>query len=97
MIAIRTALYDAIYRACKDRLLKDKSDRPIRRAIIIVSDGEDNQSEYSRAQAIEMVSSNADASIQPLVEWLAIGSFAGRSGSLLTNDSPGAGESATMI
>jgi len=49
-----TALYDAIYRACKDRLLKDKSDRPIRRAIIIVSDGEDNQSEYSRAQAIEM-------------------------------------------
>jgi Ca-activated chloride channel homolog len=49
-----TALYDAIYRACKDRLLKDKSDRPIRRAIIIVSDGEDNQSEYSRGQAIEM-------------------------------------------
>ena len=49
-----TALYDAIYRACKDRLLKDKSDRPIRRAIIIVSDGEDNQSEFSRAQAIEM-------------------------------------------
>jgi Ca-activated chloride channel family protein len=49
-----TALYDAIYRACKDRLLKEKSDRPIRRAIIVVSDGEDNQSEYSRSQAIEM-------------------------------------------
>jgi len=49
-----TALYDAIYSACKDRLLKDDSDRPMRRALIILSDGEDNQSEHSRAQAIEM-------------------------------------------
>jgi len=49
-----TALYDAIYRASKDKLLKDKSDRPVRHAIIILSDGEDNQSEVSRAQAIEM-------------------------------------------
>jgi Ca-activated chloride channel family protein len=49
-----TALYDAVYRACKDKLLKDKSDRPVRKAIIIVSDGEDNQSEVSKAQAIEM-------------------------------------------
>ena len=49
-----TALYDAIYRACKDKLMKDKSDHPIRKAIIILSDGEDNQSEVSRAQAIEM-------------------------------------------
>jgi Ca-activated chloride channel homolog len=49
-----TALYDAIYRACHEKLLKDKSDRPMRRAIIVVSDGEDNQSEVSRAQAIEM-------------------------------------------
>lgn len=49
-----TALYDAIYRACKDKLLKDKPDHPIRKAIVILSDGEDNQSEVSRAQAIEM-------------------------------------------
>ena len=49
-----TALYDAVYSACKERLLKDDSDRPVRRALIIVSDGEDNQSEHSRAQAIEM-------------------------------------------
>jgi Ca-activated chloride channel homolog len=49
-----TALYDAVYRACKDKLLKDKSDHPIRRAIVILSDGEDNQSEVSKAQAIEM-------------------------------------------
>src|SRR5205814_5501045 len=38
-----TALYDAIYRACRDKLIKQKSDRPVRRAIVIVSDGEDNQ------------------------------------------------------
>jgi VWFA-related protein len=49
-----TALYDAIYRACKDKLMKDKSDHPIRKAIVILSDGEDNQSEVTRAQAIEM-------------------------------------------
>jgi Ca-activated chloride channel family protein len=49
-----TALYDAIYRACKDKFLRDRPDHPTRKAIVVVSDGEDNQSEYSRAQAIEM-------------------------------------------
>jgi Ca-activated chloride channel family protein len=49
-----TALYDAVYRACRDNLIKQPSDHPLRRAIVIVSDGEDNQSEISRAQAIEM-------------------------------------------
>lgn len=49
-----TALYDAVYRACKENFLKDRPDRPVRKAIIIVSDGEDNQSEVSKAQAIEM-------------------------------------------
>ena len=49
-----TALYDAVYKACRDKLAKETSDHPVRKAIIIVSDGEDNQSEYSRAQAIEM-------------------------------------------
>jgi Ca-activated chloride channel homolog len=49
-----TALYDAIYKACKDKLLREHSDHPIRKALVILSDGEDNQSEYTRAQAIEM-------------------------------------------
>lgn len=49
-----TALYDAIYKACKEKLVKQKSDRPVRRAVIVVSDGEDNQSEVSRWQALEM-------------------------------------------
>ena len=49
-----TALYDAIYRACKEKFLNDRPDHPTRKAIVVVSDGEDNQSEVSRAQAIEM-------------------------------------------
>jgi VWFA-related protein len=49
-----TALYDAVYSACKEKLLRDGSDRPVRRALIVVSDGEDNQSEHSPGQAIEM-------------------------------------------
>jgi VWFA-related protein len=49
-----TAIYDAIYRACKEKLLTEKSDHPVRKALIIISDGEDNQSDVSRAQAIEM-------------------------------------------
>lgn len=49
-----TALYDAVYHACKDKFVKDHSEHPVRKAIIIVSDGEDNQSEFTKAQAIEM-------------------------------------------
>jgi VWFA-related protein len=49
-----TAMYDAIYKACREKLSKeDHGDHPVRRAIIVVSDGEDNQSEVSRALAIE--------------------------------------------
>jgi len=49
-----TALYDAVYHACKEKLLKDRPDHPVRRALIVVSDGEDNQSDVSQGQAIEM-------------------------------------------
>jgi VWFA-related protein len=50
-----TALYDAIYSACRDHLGKEgDEDRSVRRAIVVVSDGEDNQSEVTRTQAIEM-------------------------------------------
>jgi len=49
-----TALYDAVYHTCRDKFLKDHPEHPVRKAIILVSDGEDNQSEYTKAQAIEM-------------------------------------------
>jgi Ca-activated chloride channel homolog len=49
-----TAMYDAIYFACRDKLMQDKSTGPTRRAIILLSDGEDNQSRVSREEAVEM-------------------------------------------
>ncbi len=49
-----TALYDAIYSSCKEKMMRDDSDRPVRRAIIVISDGEDNQSEHTLGQAIYM-------------------------------------------
>jgi VWFA-related protein len=49
-----TALYDAIYFACRDKLSLDQPRTKFRRAIVIVSDGDDNQSYYTRDQALEM-------------------------------------------
>ena len=49
-----TALYDAIYFACRDKLSQDQPRHKFRRAIIIVSDGDDNQSRVTRDQALEM-------------------------------------------
>ena len=49
-----TAMYDAIYFASRDKLMKDKSTGATRRAIILLSDGDDNQSRVSREEAVEM-------------------------------------------
>jgi len=49
-----TALYDAIFFACRDKLSQDQPKHKFRRAIVIVSDGDDNQSHYTRDQALEM-------------------------------------------
>ncbi len=49
-----TALYDAIFFACRDKLMKDQPMSKFRRAMVILSDGEDNQSRYTRDQALEM-------------------------------------------
>jgi len=49
-----TALFDALYLACRDKLLKERNYPPTRRAIILLSDGEDNQSRVSREEALEM-------------------------------------------
>jgi VWFA-related protein len=49
-----TAMYDAIYFASRDKLMKDKSTSATRRAIILLSDGDDNQSRVSREEAVEM-------------------------------------------
>jgi Ca-activated chloride channel family protein len=49
-----TALYDALYYAGRDKLLKKAQNGPTRRAIILLSDGEDNLSHVTREEAIEM-------------------------------------------
>jgi VWFA-related protein len=46
-----TALYDSIMFACRQRMQAD-STLPARRVLIIVSDGDDNQSRVTRAEAI---------------------------------------------
>ncbi len=49
-----TALFDAVYFACRDKLMKADQGYGVRRAIILLSDGDDNQSRVTREEAIEM-------------------------------------------
>jgi VWFA-related protein len=49
-----TALFDALYYACRDRLMKAPKSTTVRRAIILLSDGDDNQSHVIAQEAIEM-------------------------------------------
>ena len=49
-----TSLYDAIFFASRDKLMLDQPRHKFRRAMVILSDGEDNQSRYTRDQALEM-------------------------------------------
>jgi Ca-activated chloride channel family protein len=49
-----TAMYDALYFACRDKLMKAEHKGPVRRAIILLSDGDDNQSHVTREEAIDM-------------------------------------------
>jgi VWFA-related protein len=49
-----TAIYDAIYYACRDKLLQQPQTGTVRYAIILLSDGEDNSSNVTRERAIEM-------------------------------------------
>jgi len=49
-----TALWDAVYTACRDHLMKHAETDTVRRVIILVSDGDDNQSRVLRQEAIAM-------------------------------------------
>lgn len=49
-----TSMYDAIYFASRDKLGKDQPRHKFRRAMVILSDGDDNQSRMTRDQALEM-------------------------------------------
>ena len=50
-----TTLYDAIYLSCRQKMLVFPPPEPyLRRVMIIISDGEDNQSEHTREEALAM-------------------------------------------
>jgi Ca-activated chloride channel family protein len=54
-----TAIYDAIYKACRDELShppRPAGDVPdvVRRVMVLISDGDDNLSTHTRSEAIEM-------------------------------------------
>jgi len=48
-----TSLYDAMIVACRDRMMLDRPMHNFRRAMILISDGEDNASSHTRDQAME--------------------------------------------
>ena len=49
-----SAVFDAIYFAATKKLKKEDEGKALRRVIVLISDGEDNQSRLSREQVLEM-------------------------------------------
>ncbi len=49
-----TAMFDAVYTACRDKLLDARGQEPVRHAMVLISDGDDNQSRVHLDEAIKM-------------------------------------------
>jgi Ca-activated chloride channel homolog len=52
-----TALWDAVFTSCRDKLMNERAEGTngtVRKAIILVSDGDDNQSRMTRQEAYDM-------------------------------------------
>lgn len=69
-----TGLYDAIYYACKQKMIYIPAPQPyLRRVLIIVSDGQDNFSEHSLDEALSMAQ-KAEAIIYAIsTNWMGTG------------------------
>jgi Ca-activated chloride channel family protein len=74
-----TAIYDAIYAACVNELShppRPPGDQPdvVRRVMILISDGEDNLSTHTRAEAIEMAQRTSVViyTISTSTQWIAL-------------------------
>ncbi|MGA3082831.1 MAG: VWA domain-containing protein [Terracidiphilus sp.] len=48
-----TALFDAVYTACRDKLLTERGPEPVRKAMVLISDGDDNQSRVHPDEVIK--------------------------------------------
>ncbi len=48
-----TALFDAVYTACRDKLLTERGPEPVRKAMVLISDGEDDVSHVYLDEAIK--------------------------------------------
>jgi Ca-activated chloride channel family protein len=49
-----TALFDAVYTACRDKLLDvSRGQEPVRKAMVLISDGDDNQSRVHPDEAVK--------------------------------------------
>jgi VWFA-related protein len=48
-----TALYTAVYVACRDKMLSERGPEPVRKAIVLISDGNDNVSLATQDEAIK--------------------------------------------
>ena len=48
-----TALFDAVYTACRNKMLTERGPEPVRKAIILISDGDDDQSRVYLPEAIK--------------------------------------------
>ena len=49
-----TALYDALYKTCRDQMLTLRDDLAVRKVLILLSDGDDNYSRAELADAVKM-------------------------------------------
>ncbi len=57
-----TSLYDCIYQAARDKFLHSPETESVRRVLIVIGDGDDNQSRASREETLAMVQ-RAEATI----------------------------------
>jgi VWFA-related protein len=48
-----TALFDSVYIACRDKMLTERGPEPVRKAIVLLSDGDDNVSRVHLDEAIK--------------------------------------------
>jgi Ca-activated chloride channel homolog len=58
-----TALYDAIYKACRDQMLPVQANQALRKTLVLLSDGHDNQSHFPTSQEAIRECQRAETSV----------------------------------